>query len=109
MDTQLTIEKIVRETEKSVKETEKSVMEVDAAVKVILQVRWSLFSRHMMDANTIYPQRLKSGEMYRPIGFGSTVLTSPQVLLKDFATKRHHTKLAFRRTVIPTAACRALV
>jgi hypothetical protein len=36
MDTQLTIEETVRETEKT-------VMEVDEAVKVILQVRWSLF------------------------------------------------------------------
>jgi hypothetical protein len=40
MDTQLTIEKTVRETEKTVKETEKTIMEVDEAVKV---VRWSLF------------------------------------------------------------------
>jgi hypothetical protein len=62
-----------------------------------------------MDANSIYPQRLKSGEMCRPIGFGSTVLTSEQVLSKDFATKQHHTKLAFRPTVIPMAACRVPV
>jgi hypothetical protein len=63
----------------------------------------------MMDANTMYPQRLKSGEMCCPIGFGSTVLTSPQVLSKDFAMKQHHTKLAFRPTVIPTAVCQAPV
>jgi hypothetical protein len=43
MDTQLTIDKTVRETEKTVKETGETVMEVDEAVKVILQVRWSLF------------------------------------------------------------------
>jgi hypothetical protein len=52
------------------------------------------------------PQRLRSGEMCRPNRFGSTVLTSQQVLSNDFkfATKRRLTQLAFRRTVIPTAA-----
>jgi hypothetical protein len=47
--------------------------------------------------------------MCRPIGFGSTVLTPPQVSSKDFAMKRHHTKLAFRRMVISMAAWRVLV
>ena len=62
----------------------------------------------MIDAKIVYPQHLKSGEMC-PISFCSTVLTSLQGLLKDFATKQHRTKLVFRHTVIPMAAWRALV
>jgi hypothetical protein len=65
-------------------------------------------SRNTIHANMIFPQHLKSGGLCRSIGLGSAVLTQIQVLSKGFATKRHHTKPAFRPTVMPTAAWRAL-
>jgi hypothetical protein len=45
------------------------------------------FLRNTTEADVKCPQRLKSGEMCRLIGFDSAVLTQTQVLSKDFATK----------------------